>query len=141
MLKIVKGLKEFIKDGISIYTDDKCNEYVRVKMGSEDFCIASCDYVKDGKHKFTYDDAMESLKEDGFTAFDKKQARLYHSCLYEIDSKLKEIDSEPLKDDIYWMLSELSNVSAWTYFGGDEHTNAVYLLKSSLHRVRPIMNL
>ena len=49
MLKITKGLKSAATEGITIYIDDEGNEYVRVKIYDEDFCIAAHDYIATSK--------------------------------------------------------------------------------------------
>ena len=144
MLKITKGLnpKDVAANGISIYTDDKGDEYVRVKMWGEDLCIAAHDYARGGEHKFTWDDAMKSPEAEGLTAFTRNQVSLYSSrdCITEINDKLKEIGGEVLKDAWYWTSSEGHNDTIWVYFGSTglyDYNRRI----ETLCPVRPILNL
>ena len=96
MLKITKGLNPYInkdvEDWILTYTDDDGNQYVRVKIGDEDFCIATHDYIKDDKQKFTWNEAMKIVKEIGMSLPTKKQVELYRAHHNEINDKLKETE-------------------------------------------------
>ena len=140
MLKITQGLNPLAREGVSIYTVGTYNT-VRVKTEDEDFCITAHDYARGSKYTFAWDDAMESLKEDDLTLFTKKQARLYHDHLDEINDMLKEIDGDELIPNWYWTSAEYNPKMTWTYYGGDEDVNHVALYKSSPHKVRPVLNL
>ena len=97
MLKITKGLKTYIEDGISTYTDAKGNQYVRVKMGDKDFGIAAHDYNREGRDVFKWDDAMKSLEDDGLTTLTIEQAEVCNEYQKDINKKFEEIGGEALK--------------------------------------------
>ena len=144
MLKITKGLNPYInkdvEDRILTYTDDDGNQYVRVKIGDEDFCIAAHDYIKDGKQKFTWNEAMKIVKEIGMSLPTKKQVELYRAHHNEINDKLKEIGDELSADThYYWSSYEYSSTHAWFYDGHNGLLN--YNYKRIDYRVRPILVL
>ena len=139
MLKITKGLKPYIEDGISTYTDAKDNQYVRVRADGEDFGIASRDYVKDGRKKFTWNEAMRLMKEEGMTMFTKEQVELYKARHIEINSKLKEIGGKAFKSELYWTATEHDVDEVWSYWGS---IGSFYSGHKNAHsNVRPIINL
>ena len=144
MLKITKGLNPYInkdvEDRILTYTDDDGNQYVRVKIGDEDFCIAAHDYIKDDKQKFTWNEAMKIVKEIGMSLPTKKQVELYRAHHNEINDKLKEIGDELSADThYYWSSYEYSSTYAWFY---DGHNGRLYYSgKSYGQRVRPVLAL
>ena len=148
MLRITKGLRQwpFISvhdddndnsEGITIYTDSNGDDYVRVNIGDEKFYIAAHDYVKNGEYKFTWDDAMTSLKADRLTTFTKEQAMICMDHLSEINDKLKEIDGDLLKNTEYWTSTEYDADRADVYCG----PYIINTPKDDLHSVRPILNL
>ena len=140
MLKITKGLKPFIEEVVSIYTDSKGNRYVRVKTDGEDFCIASQDYTEDGKYYFTWNDAMDALKAEGLTTFTKDQALIYKEHLNEINEMFEEINCKIIPDhEWYWTSTEHDANHAWVYNGdsGYIEDDKIYIH----YRVRPIINL
>ena len=138
----MKGLKPYIEDGISTYTDAKGNQYVRVKEDGEDFCIAAHDYVKAGKSMHTWDKAMEMLKDKGLTTFTKEQAALYDKYHSEINHKLKEINGKIIPDhEWYWTITEVDTKHACC-FRGEGDDNSIYDYPKNIHiNVRPIINL
>ena len=144
MLKITKGLNPYInkdvEDWILTYTDDDGNQYVRVKIGDEDFCIATHDYIKDDKQKFTWNEAMKIVKEIGMSLPTKKQFELYRAHHNEINDKLKEIGDELSADThYYWSSYEYSSTIALSY-NGDYGILSVGN-KSVGYRVRPVLVL
>lgn len=142
MLKIVKGLNPHIdkdnEDGISIYTDSKGDEYVRVKFNDKDFCIAAYDYVKHGKDKFTWDEAMKSLEDDGLTTFAKEQLHLCINHRDEINNRLEEI-GEVFKKEWYWTIDEYNIKCAWSFY--IKNGNVTDLNKENHFMIRPVLNL
>ena len=150
MLKITKGLKLTVEDGIMPYIDEHNNEYVRVRVDGEDFCIAAHDYTKDVKaktglfkgmfrDKFTWNKTMMSLGDEGLTTFSKEQIQLCAAYQDDINKKFKEIDGRPLANDYYWTITKYDDDNIWIYNGHSmDLTNSV---KTILHMVRPILNL
>lgn len=156
MLRITKGLRPwpFISvhdddndnsEGITIYTDNNGDDYVRFNMWGTRFYIAAHDYKEGDKEKFTWDDAMKALEDIGMTTFTKKQAEICDRQQYleEINAKLKEIGGEPLKEADYWTSTECggkhNDKSVSVYFktwGGLLNTK-----KSETYRVRPLLDL
>ena len=137
MLKITKGLMP--TDGIMTYIDDRGDEYVRVKIGDEDFCIAARDYTPDGKHNFTWNEAMKLMKEEGMTMLTKEQVELYKAFHNEINSKLKEIDGEALENVLYWTMTAHDGAETWGYWG--DSGNIYYSYKDDYYSIRPVLNL
>ena len=148
MLKITKGLNPLC-GVITTYTDDRGNEYVRVRTEDEDFGIAAHDYIKDGKAVFSWDDAMHLTEQEGLTMLTLKQVGVYKEHLTEINNKLKEIGGEALKSTWYWTSSIYSGggdigwiyqgVSSWIYRGVSGETD--YSFHYIDCKVRPILNL
>ena len=139
MLKITKGLKPFVKDGITPYTDVQGNRYVRVKVDGEDFCIATQDYTEDGKYYFTWDDAMDALKAEGLTTFTKDQALICNNNINEINEMFEEIGGNKLKKAWYWTSSEYNSNKAWCFENNYGQSRCDD--KNSTHLVRPVLNL
>ena len=150
MLKITKGLNA---DGITTYTDDEGNRYVRVKMDGEDFCIALHDYKIDLKPditwnwdkstNFTWNDAMKSVRQEGMELPTKKQAMIYINHRNDINSVIREIGGYVLRDRKYWTSSEDTDGRVWSY---NIWSNAISSgidknYKDDHLRVRPIINL
>ena len=150
MLKITKGLKPFIEDGISTYTDAKGNEYVRVKIDDMDFCIAAHDWDRGGKKEFTWDEAME-LENEGMSMPTHEQIELYKAHMNEIDDKLKEIGGEMFERSTYWTSTDKGGRFALSYRCGIPTTYShgfiydiiynFFTNKESKCRVRPVLNL
>ena len=142
MLKITKGLKTFIEEGVSTYTDDKGNEYVRVKIGREDFCIAPHDCSRDGGKGFTWDEAMKTTEDEDLTTFTHNQILMCITYHNEINSKLREIGGDEIEDARYWTATNCGPQYAWVYNGFYSGQVAMYKCKKKLfYRVRPIFNL
>ena len=138
MLKITKGLNV---GGITTYTDDKGNRYVRVKMDGEDFCISLYDYTRGGERRFSWDDAMKATKAKGLTMLTRKQAKLYFIHYKEVNSKLEEIEGSSLEEyDWYWTLDEYNNEDAYIHrcYCSDF---AIHFNKTNYCCVRPVLNL
>ena len=98
------------QDGISIYTDENDEKWVRVKIYDEDFLIAAQD-LDNGKES-EWQKAMDRLKEVGKTTFNKKQIYLIAAFIDEINEKLREIGGKKL-DKAYWSSTEYYSGSAW----------------------------
>ena len=144
MLKITKGLRPFVKDGITPYTDVQGNRYVRVKVDGEDFCIAAHSYTEDHyeyyKSAFTRNNAMEILNNDRLTMFTKKQILIYIDYLDEVYDKFEEIGGEALVNEWYWVSDESDPDKTWYYEKdtGNFGCRRAYYITC---RVRPILNL
>jgi hypothetical protein len=140
MLKITKGL---IVDGIMTYTDDEGNEYVRVKVDGQDFCIAAHDYTKGERYVFPWKRVMklteEVLEQDGISLPTKEQISTYIKYLGEINSELWGIGGSSLKDDWYWTSTEDDSENACIYNG--ESGLFYSSIKIASFRVRLILNL
>ena len=151
MLKITKGLISTDVTGITQYIDDKGNEYVRVKMDGEDFCIAARDYARGRKHTFTWNDAMESLNAEGLTMLTNKQIAIYDDHITAINKELKKIGGKKLKHKYYWTESAVVHDTgyAYVYYGAydaSEHFFNFHNLDLNYNfqeciRVRPVLNL
>lgn len=138
MLKITKGLKPFVEEGITSYIDDKGNEYVRVKVDKEDFCITLYDHHKDDRYRFNWVEMTRILKDYGLTTFTTEQAELYRKHRDEINTKLKEMGGDALKDE-YWTIEESGNEYAWFFSSVKDYTDVTY--KNVICKIRPILNL
>ena len=73
---------------------------VRVQALGENFVISLHD-AENGKDNFSYDTAMEWLKERGLQTFNRKQAAII--CIYidDINDKLVEVGGDPFAKDWY----------------------------------------
>ena len=142
MLKITKGLKPVEKEGIMTYTDARGNDYVRVKVGREDFCIAAHDLTKNGKDVyFTWNGAMKLLGADGLTTLTRDQAMICMDHLSEVNDKLKEMGGDTFSRDWYWTSTEFDAYTkrAWLYYVEQKVVNNNY--KSGTYRIRPTFDL
>lgn len=142
MLKITKGLNA---GGITTYTDDKGNRYVRVREDEEDFCIAAHDCFSDMEDKFTWDDAMKLTKQKAMKLPTMKQISILKSHLGDINDVIEEIGGDELKDDWYWMSTTEGDDYAWSYnsHGGTDNNYVIFNrdYKVDLLRVRLVLNL
>lgn len=73
---------------------------VRVQALGENFVIGLHD-AENGKSDFSYDSAMEWLKEHGKQTFNRKQAAIICIFIDEINDKLVEAGGEPFARDWY----------------------------------------
>lgn len=67
---------------------------VRVQALGENFAISLHD-AENGKSNFSYDTAMEWLKEHGQQTFNRKQAAIIAIYMRDINKKLKEAGGDP----------------------------------------------
>jgi hypothetical protein len=140
MLKITKGLKTFIEEGVSTYTDDRGNDYVRVKIGDEDFCIAPYDYTEDDDDAFKWNHVMTLLEAEDLELPTKQQVEIYKEHIDDINDRLKEIGGEALKKKWYWTSTEHGVEQVWAYMGDNCHFN-VFPKNSLFFKVRTVINL
>lgn len=73
---------------------------VRVQALGENFVIGLHD-AENGKSDFSYDSAMEWLKEHGKQTFNRKQAAIIAIYMRDINKKLKEAGGDPFAADWY----------------------------------------
>ena len=73
---------------------------VRVQALGENFAISLHD-AENGKSNFSYDTAMEWLKEHGQQTFNCKQAAIIAIYMRDINKKLKEAGGDPFAADWY----------------------------------------
>ena len=73
---------------------------VRVQALGEDFVIALHD-AADGKNNFTYDSAMEWLKEHNQQTFTRRQAGIIAIYIVELNELLKSAGGDAFADDWY----------------------------------------
>ena len=86
---------------LSIDTDMEGNPLgVRVQALGENFVISLHD-AENGKDNFSYDSAMEWLKEHGQQTVNRKQAAIICTYIDEINDKLTEAGGEPFARDWY----------------------------------------
>lgn len=85
---------------ISIYDGPEDIEGVRVQALGEDFVISLHD-AENGKDNFTYDEAMQWLKDHKTQTFNRKQANIICIYLDEINDKLEEAGGERFAEDWY----------------------------------------
>ena len=93
-------------------TEKDGQQWVRVRVGDEDFLIASHDYKKDGKDKFTWEEACK------IETANKKQWLIIAAFKEQINSKLKEIGGDVISNKDYWSVQEYNADYAWCYYGG-----------------------
>lgn len=102
---------------ITIYDGPEDLEGVRVQALGEDFVIGLHD-AENGKDNFTYDEAMQWLKDHEKQTFNRKQASIICIYLDNINDKLKEAGGEPFAEDWY-TTNEL-------YIPREKRSSAVY---------------
>ena len=110
-------------------TEKDGQQWVRVRVGDEDFLITSHDYKKDGKDKFTWEEACK------IGTFTKRQAHIACAFLDEINGKLREIGGEEL-DDVYWSSTEYNVSNAWGVGFGSGYIG--YYSKCHTGAMRPV---
>lgn len=124
-----KGIDHHINEPalIDIVGEDYGMEGVRVQALGENFAISLHD-AENGKSNFSYDTAMEWLKEHGQQTFNRKQAAIIAIYMRDINKKLKEAGGDPFAADWY-ITNELyypegrscadyNALSSW-FFNGD----------------------
>lgn len=122
---------------VYVVTDDEDKPIgVRVRTFDEDFTLALHDLGEEGK-EYKWQDAMDTLKEQGLTTFNKKQALIIAAYKDEIDAALEEAGGEPMKGKWFWSVSESSSGNAWCYGGDDGDVNDNY--KNASYSVRPLL--
>ena len=106
-------------------------QWVRVKVGDEDFLIAAHDYKEDGKDKFTLEEAYK------IGTFSKKQAHIVCAFLAEINGKLRKIGGDELKG-YYWSSTEYNGTFAWYVNFSSGGINGYPYGKCITRAVRPV---
>lgn len=118
---------------------------VRVQALGENFAISLHD-AENGKSNFSYDTAMEWLKEHGQQTFNRKQAAIIAIYMRDINKKLKEAGGDPFAADWY-ITNELyypegrscadyDASSTWCFYGSIGCFNNNYRY-TGLFRCRP----
>ena len=118
----------------------------RVDVGNEDFVVTPEDYYR-GKvdEVFTWDDAMNALKNEDLSTFNYRQVCLVMAYRKDIDRILLKNGGSAL-DYTYWTSEEVPaftkgiSLSAFGYCGYDG-TIDYYTKKEFTFSVRPIKNL
>ena len=118
----------------------------RVNVGDEDFVVTPEDYERgEVGEEFTWDDAMNALKNEGLSTFNYRQVCLIMAYRKDIDRILLKNGGSALDYD-YWTSEEVStfikgiSCSAFGYCGYDG-TMDYYNKKDFTFNVRPIKNL
>lgn len=134
-------MKDVVGEGIMPYTDSGGNEYVRVKMDGEDFCIAARDYTEGEKEYFTWNEAIQIMDDIGAVLPTKNQMELCIKHLSWVNHKLNEIGGNTFNRDWYWTSTEYDTDAkrAWFYKGEHEEVGNGY--KFDTLRVRPVLNM
>ena len=140
MLKITKGLKQFVENGVSTYTDARGDDYVRVKVGREDFCIAAHDYVEDDKDAFKWNHVMTLLEAEDLELPTKQQVEIYKEHIDDINDRLEDIGGDALSNDWYWTTTKEDANYVWAYMGDNCHFN-IFPKNSLFFKVRTVINL
>ena len=114
------NLDEVQQSVVSIAEKDG-QQWVRVRVGDEDFLITAHDYEEDGKVEFTWNKACK------IGTFTRKQALIACAFLDEINGKLREIGGEELASR-YWSSTEYSATNAWNvvFSSGTIYGNSKY---------------
>lgn len=116
----------------------------RVNVGDEDFVVTPEDFDRGGE-EFTWDDAMNALKNAGLSTFNYRQVCLIMAYRKDIDRILLKNGGSALDCD-YWTSEEYPtfikgiSCSAFSYCGYDG-TMDYYNKKDFTFNVRPIKNL
>ena len=122
---------------VYVVTDDEDKPIgVRVRTFDEDFTLALHDLGEEGK-EYKWQDAMDALKEQGLTTFNKKQALIIAAYKDEIDAALEEAGGEPMKGKWFWSVSEFNSNAAWTY--DDSYGNVRSTYNRYSYSVRPLL--
>ena len=136
--KETEGKKETSHDdyGISAYTDENGENWVRVHVHDEDFLVASRDYTCDGKVRFNWYEAMDAMNGIGMAMWTKKQMLIVLAYIDEINQVLREICGEELQGS-YWSSSEYNQYIAWyvLFYSSALYPNGKY---STFNVVRPV---
>ena len=105
-------------------------QWVRVRVGDEDFLIAAHDYEEDGKDGFNWNKACR------IGTFTKKQAHIVCAFLDEINGKLREIGGDELASS-YWSSTESNDGGAWYVYFSSGYIS-YYAYKCYSRSVRPV---
>ena len=118
----------------------------RVNVGDEDFVVTPEDYYRgEVDEVFTWDDAMNALKNEGLSTFNYRQVCLIMAYRKDIDRILLKNGGSAL-DYTYWTSEEYPtfikgiSLSAFGYCGYDGSMD-YYNKKEFTFSIRPIKNL
>lgn len=85
---------------VTIYDGGEDFKGVRVQALGEDFVVGLHD-AENGKSNFSYDSAMEWLKEHGQQTFNRKQAAIICIYMHDINKMLMQAGGDPFAKDWY----------------------------------------
>lgn len=120
---------------ISPYIKDDSFIGVRVKLGTEDFVIASNDFR--GSKDMKWDDAMSALGEKEIGTWSYRQACITLAYLEDINLILIKYGGKGLFDE-YWICAIHSQ--QFPYFLSTSEHSLQYLNKNIPLKIRPILN-
>ena len=102
-------------EGISLFEQDG-KTWIRVKTFDEDFLLDTKDMTDEkGNKEFTWQEAMDEAKRQGYELMSRKQGALVSAYLEEVKKINEQAHGDSL-DNPYWTGARYNSISAWLYY-------------------------
>jgi len=114
-------------EGISLYEQDG-KTWIRIKTFDEDFLLDTKDMTDEkGNKEFTWQEAMDEAKRQGYELMSRKQGALVSAYLEEVKKINEQAHGDSL-DNPYWTGARYTSDGAWLYDcdHGRSHNSGLY---------------
>lgn len=102
-------------EGISLFEQDG-KTWIRVKIFDEDFLLDTKDMTDEkGNKEFTWQEAMEEAKRQGYELMSRKQGAIVSAYLEEVKKINEQAHGDSL-DNAYWTGARYYSNYAWLYY-------------------------
>ena len=100
---------------VSLFEQDG-KTWIRVKTFDEDFLLDTKDMTDEkGNKEFTWQEAMDEAKRQGYELMSRKQGALVSAYLEEVKKINEQAHGDSL-DNPYWTGARYNSISAWLYY-------------------------
>ena len=111
---------------VSLYEQDG-KTWIRIKTFDEDFLLDTKDMTdKNGNKEFTWQEAMDEAKRQGYELMSHKQGALVSAYLEEVKKINEQAHGDSL-DNPYWTGARYGSYRAWCYTYGDGRSRNYFL--------------
>ena len=114
-------------EGISLFEQDG-KTWIRVKIFDEDFLLDTKDMIdENGNKEFTWQEAMDEAKRQGYELMSRKQGAIVSAYLEEVKKINEQAHGDSL-DNPYWTGARYYSNHAWVFdcSGGRSGHNGLY---------------
>lgn len=121
-------------EGISLFEQDG-KTWIRVKIFDEDFLLDTKDMTDEkGNKEFTWQEAMDEAKRQGYELMSRKQGAIVSAYLEEVKKINGQAHGDSL-DNPYWTGARFYSTRAWFYSGGLGSSDYRYLFNGFYARL------